>query len=77
MVLSKKQKKSLDCNLLLVKMESVGVKVENASVWWSRANVNDKIEALEADVDSEAMALTESAQQSATQVAQSMEMASS
>lgn len=75
MELLKKWEKTLDRNLSSVKKEFAGLKVENASLRCFRGNVDDKIEALEADVVSPHKAVADTAQQNVTNVAQSVDAA--
>lgn len=44
--------KTLIPNFAPVKKKLAGVKLNNANLWWTRGNVDDKIEALEPDVGS-------------------------
>lgn len=69
------REKTLNRNLALVMKELAGVKGQNVSFWWSRGNVGDKIEALEANVGSALKVVTDSGQQNVTQVARSVESA--
>lgn len=68
MKLLKVQEKNLDSNLASVKTELAGVKVENASRRWSRGNIDDEIEELEADVGSGLKEVAESAQKYVTKL---------
>lgn len=58
-----------------MKIELDGVKGENASLWRSRGNVAEKIEASEADVGSALKAVAELAEHNVAQAEQSVDAA--
>lgn len=69
----REREKTFNRNLASVKKEFADVTVENASLRWSRGNVDDNVAELVADVGLVPKVVAESAQLEKTQVAQSVD----